>query len=244
MPKADSRWATRTPIRPRPTMPAVFSYSSTPVYLLRFHSPRLSAALAGAMCRAAASSRPTASSAALTMFDCGRVDDHDAGLRRGLDVDVVQADAGPGDDLEAAGRGEHLGVDLRGAADQQGVDVDDGAAAASARSAPSQCRTSKSGPSASMVAGESSSAMSTTGLVTPSSLAALYGLPLSGCDVSAAVRRAVRRSARSLERVEPASRPGSRCRATSMASPVQSVDVDVRPPGYLRLAAAVSRPRS
>ena len=38
------------------------------------------------------------------MLDCGRVDDHDAGLGGGLDVDVVQADAGAGDDLEPAGR--------------------------------------------------------------------------------------------------------------------------------------------
>ena len=36
-------------------MPTVFSYSSMPVYLLRFHSPSFSAALAGATCRAAAS---------------------------------------------------------------------------------------------------------------------------------------------------------------------------------------------
>ena len=39
------------------------------------------------------------------------------------------------------------------------------AGSSSARSAPSQCRISKSGPRASTVAGESSSAMSTTGLV-------------------------------------------------------------------------------
>src|SRR3569623_1348978 len=48
MPKADLRCATRMPIRPRPTTPSVFSLSSTPVYLLRFHSPFLSAVLAAA----------------------------------------------------------------------------------------------------------------------------------------------------------------------------------------------------
>ncbi len=41
------------------------------MYLLRFHSPLRSAWLAGAMWRAAASSSPTASSAALTMLEVG-----------------------------------------------------------------------------------------------------------------------------------------------------------------------------
>ena len=47
-----------------------------------------------------------------------RVDDHDAGLGRGLHVDVVQADAGAGHDLEPAGGREHLGVHAGGAADE------------------------------------------------------------------------------------------------------------------------------
>ena len=54
-----------------------------------------------------------------------RVDDHDAGLGRGADVDVVEPDAGPGDDLEPGGGGERLGVDLGRRADQQRVGVDD-----------------------------------------------------------------------------------------------------------------------
>jgi hypothetical protein len=50
-----------------------------------------------------------------------RVDDHDAaGGGRGH-VDVVQPDAGPGDDLEPVGRGQRLGVDPGGAADQHRV---------------------------------------------------------------------------------------------------------------------------
>ena len=107
-------------------MPTILSASSTPVYLERFHSPSLRAALAGAMWRAVAMSRPTASSAAL--HDVGRrgVDDHDAGLRRGGDVDVVEADAGAGDDLEPRGGGERLGVDLGRGADEDRVDVGDG----------------------------------------------------------------------------------------------------------------------
>ena len=54
------------------------------------------------------------------------VDHHDTGLRGGLDVDVVQADAGAGDDLQVLGRGNGLGVHLGGGADQDGVNVRDG----------------------------------------------------------------------------------------------------------------------
>ena len=54
-----------------------------------------------------------------------RVDHHDAGLGGGLDVDVVQADAGAGDDLEVLGGGDGLGVQLGGGADQDRVDVGD-----------------------------------------------------------------------------------------------------------------------
>ena len=71
MPNADNRWATSTPIRPRPTTPAVFSVSSTPVYFERFHSPPRSASLAAGTRRATANSSATACSAALTMFDSG-----------------------------------------------------------------------------------------------------------------------------------------------------------------------------
>ena len=48
-----------------------------------------------------------------------RVDDHHAAPRRLGDVDVVEADAGPADDDEVGARGEHLGGDLRRAADHQ-----------------------------------------------------------------------------------------------------------------------------
>ena len=96
-----------------------------------------------------------------------RVDDHHAGLRRGLDVDVVQADAGAGDDLEAAGGGEAPRRRPLVALRTRIASTSATAGSSAARSAPSTLRTSKSGPSASTVAGESSSAMRTTGLVTP-----------------------------------------------------------------------------
>ena len=54
-----------------------------------------------------------------------RVDDHHAGLGGGGDVDVVEADAGAGDDLELPGGGDRLRVDLGRAADEDGVDVGD-----------------------------------------------------------------------------------------------------------------------
>jgi hypothetical protein len=54
-----------------------------------------------------------------------RVDDHDPGLGGGLDVDVVEADAGAGDDLEPPARSEGLGVHLRRRPHEDRVDVRD-----------------------------------------------------------------------------------------------------------------------
>ena len=137
------------------------------VLRLRFHSPLLAARRApGATCRAAASISATASSAARDDVGGRRVDDHHAGLGRGPDVDVVEADAGAGDDLEPRRRGQRLGVDLGGAS---------GPGSRRRRRSPGAARRGRRrcsagsrspGPSASTVAGLSSSAMSTTGLLT------------------------------------------------------------------------------
>ena len=54
---------------------------------------------------------------------CRRIDDHHAGGRRRPDVDVVEPDAGPCDDLQHGSGRERLGVDLRGGADQHRVRV-------------------------------------------------------------------------------------------------------------------------
>lgn len=52
----------------------------------------------------------------------GRVDDEAARRRRGLEVDVVDADAGAADNLQAAARrGKDVGGDLRRRADDEGV---------------------------------------------------------------------------------------------------------------------------
>ena len=93
-----------------------------------------------------------------------RVDDHHAGLGRRADVDVVEPHAGAGDDLEPRCGGERLGVDRGGAS---------GPAARRRRPARPAARRGRRrcsagsrspGPSSSMVAGLSSSAISTTGL--------------------------------------------------------------------------------
>ena len=52
-----------------------------------------------------------------------RVDDHDPGPRRRVEVDVVDADAGPADDHQPRPGGDQAGIDLDLAADDQGVVV-------------------------------------------------------------------------------------------------------------------------
>jgi hypothetical protein len=53
------------------------------------------------------------------------VHDHHAAGGGGGHVDVVEAHPRAGDDLEPGGRGERLGVDLRGGTDEEGVGVGD-----------------------------------------------------------------------------------------------------------------------
>ena len=71
MSKARARAATRPPIRPRPTMPSVFSASSTPFHLLRSHRPSTRAAWACAMLRAWANNIAIVCSAAVIAFENG-----------------------------------------------------------------------------------------------------------------------------------------------------------------------------
>ncbi len=71
MPKPLARWATSWPMRPKPTMPRVFSYSSTPENLERSHLPLVRDACAWGMLRARARSRAIVCSAAVTTFDWG-----------------------------------------------------------------------------------------------------------------------------------------------------------------------------
>ena len=58
-------------MRPKPRIPSVFSYTSTPPNLLRSHLPLFSDACACGMLRACASIIAIVCSAAATMFDSG-----------------------------------------------------------------------------------------------------------------------------------------------------------------------------
>ena len=71
VPNAATRAANSCPIRPSPTTPTVLSAISTPVNLLRFHSPARTEASAAGIFLATASSSASACSAAVMMFDCG-----------------------------------------------------------------------------------------------------------------------------------------------------------------------------
>ena len=117
MPKPRARCATSWPMRPKPTMPSVFSCSSTPLNRARSHAPPVSEACACGTLRASASSSAIVCSAAVITFDCGALATTTAAPGRRLDVDVVHADAGPGDDAQPVGLGEQIGVDLRGRTD-------------------------------------------------------------------------------------------------------------------------------
>ena len=84
-------------------MPSVLSASSTPSQRLRSQRPATSAAWAWGTLRAWASSSAIVCSAAETMLLCGALTTITPRRRGRLDVDVVEADAGPADD-EQVGR--------------------------------------------------------------------------------------------------------------------------------------------
>ena len=104
MPKPCARSATSWPMRPKPITPSVLSSSSTPEYFERSQRPATSAACACGTLRASASSSASVCSAAVTTFDCGALATMMPVLGRGRDVDVVDADAGAADRLEARRR--------------------------------------------------------------------------------------------------------------------------------------------
>ena len=94
--------------------------------LLRFHSPLLERRVGRRDVPRGGEQQPDRQLGGADDVGLRRVDHHHAGLGGRLDVDVVQADARAGDDLELPGRGERLGVDLGRAADQDRVDVGNG----------------------------------------------------------------------------------------------------------------------
>ncbi len=146
-------------------MPRVLSSSSTPPYWLRFHAPPLRAWLAGAMLRAVASSRPIASSAAEVMLEVGAFTTMTP-ARVAAGTSTLSRPT-PARAITFSRRATVIASASISVADRmRTASASMSAGSSAARSAPSQCRTSKSGPRASIVAGESSSAMRTTGLVT------------------------------------------------------------------------------
>ena len=84
-------------MRPKPRIPSVFSYSSTPENFERSHLPLVSDACACGTLRASASSSAIVCSAAVITFDCGALATTIPRLVAAGDVDVVDADAGPAD---------------------------------------------------------------------------------------------------------------------------------------------------
>ena len=89
-------------MRPRPMMPTVFSNSSVPVNELRFHWPPRERRVRGRDAAGEAQDVPDGELGGRDDVRGRRVHDHDARGGRGLDVDVVEPDAGAGDDLEHA----------------------------------------------------------------------------------------------------------------------------------------------
>ena len=155
-------------MRPKPTIPSVFSKSSAPVYLERAHLPLRRAACAGEIKRADARRSEIASSAALTIFDVGALTTMTpAAVAAGISTlsSPTPARAITLSPLLAAIASASILVAERIRTASTPLAS---SAKSSSRFAPSQLRTSKSGPSAESVAGLSSSAIKTTGLATRS----------------------------------------------------------------------------
>ena len=84
--------------------PSVRPRSSRPVNGARFHSPRRTEASAGAVLRASAVEERERVLGGRDRVAGRGVDDRDPGPRRGVEIDVVDADAGPADDDQARAR--------------------------------------------------------------------------------------------------------------------------------------------
>ena len=64
-------------------------------------------------------------SAAVIVLDCGALATMNSEAGGGVDIDVVHADAGAGDDAQPGGVAQQLGVELGGRADEDGVEFAD-----------------------------------------------------------------------------------------------------------------------
>ena len=145
-------------------MPIFFSKSSMPVYLERFHSPSLRAELACGMWRARLRMWPTVSSAAETMLEVGALTTMTPAWVAALMSTLSRPT--PARAITLRFLAAAMASASTWVAERTRIASTSAIAESSwERSAPSVWRISKSGPRASTVAGESSSARSTTGLV-------------------------------------------------------------------------------
>src|SRR4051812_33245048 len=145
-------------------MPIFFSKSSMPVYLERFHSPSFSAELAWGMWRARLRMWPTVSSAAETMLEVGAL----TTMTPACVADLMSTLSSPTPARAMTLRFFAAAMASASTWVAERTRIASTSAMADSsweRSAPSIWRISKSGPNASTVAGESSSARRTTGLV-------------------------------------------------------------------------------
>ena len=146
-------------------MPRVFSNNSAPVNLERAHLPIRSAACAGEIKRALARSNAIASSAALTIFDVGALTTiTPAAVAAGTSTLSSPTPARAITFKPFAAEIASLSIFVAERISTAETPFAN-SARSSARSAPLQLRTSKSGPKASSVAGLNSSAIRTTGLL-------------------------------------------------------------------------------
>ena len=152
-------------MRPSPTMPTVFSKSSVPVNDERFHCPSASDARAAGMCRARLRMWPTVSSAAETMFEVGAFTTITPAVVAAL-MSTLSSPTPARATTFSSGAAAMASASIFVAERMSTACASASASSSAGRSVPSTWRMSKSGPRASIVAGESSSAMSTTGFVT------------------------------------------------------------------------------
>ena len=118
--------ATSWPMRPKPRMPSVFSYTSMPPNLERSQlaARRAPRAPAGCCAPARASARPCARRPR-SMFDCGAFATMMPRLVAAGMSTLSTPDAGAADHLHPVGALDHVGGDLRGRADHDRVVVAD-----------------------------------------------------------------------------------------------------------------------
>ena len=114
-------------MRPKPSMPSVFSYSSTPLNFERSQAPTVSDAWACGTLRASASSSASVCSAAVITFDCGALATMMPRLVAASTSTLSTPTPARADRLQALGPLEQVGGELGGRADQDAVELADAA---------------------------------------------------------------------------------------------------------------------